>query len=613
MRMKKRGNERLDEILIKDGFVTEAQIQEALARQKAYGGKLGSHLLYLRFITEGQLVRALCLQLDCRGVALSSREISPDVISMLPRDLALARNAIPFGYDPRRRLLRVACEDPTDERLAKELKFITGCKRVQLYAAAQLALSTTLAKYYMGEDATLDDNLLVEIPEEAAVADEPASSGQAAESFVVEPRAMYDELFVKNLDLLTSLLSSKSKFAANHGTRVGQYAEQLCHRLKLSDADRLMICNAAYLHDLARLYYSTDEIVDNRHTVQLTARLLASLNYPAPILQILRSAHVRIDRDAAAGMPLEVQGSSIVTVIDLFCHAVPHDQRLSLDTLDTVNKKLKRLAGRLFLEQVADEFIEMMREKVLDPSANLRTLQLMLYALDPTALKPLQLRLKNEGFAIVSHDSTASLIELYRRSRPDLIILAASDGPEETSALIEELAMGGIDFERTPTFLLAEGSSISRLTDLLDRGIEDILLLEDNLDLLVSKILKLKGRKNLLASRTSGRLADMNLIDLIQALGPARKTVRITIQPGHSRDVKLTIYLDRGDIVFAEFEGLTGAAAVYEALAWNDGTWSIKPVNPKDIPPANNDLANEYILMEGCRLMDERSRLENPV
>jgi hypothetical protein len=613
---KKRSYERLDEILIKDGFATEAQIEEALSRQRSYGGKLGSHLLYLRSITEGQLVRVLCLQLDCRGVALSSRDISPDVIEMLPKDLVLTRNLVPFGYDPKKKLLRVACEDPTDESLVKELKFASGCKRIELYVAAQIALSTALSKYYMGEDVSLDDNLLVEITEDAVVVDEPDSSDEALGAEGSDARAVYDELFLKNLDLLTSLLASKAKSAINHGSQVGQYTDQLCRRLKVPDEDRLIVCNAAYLHDLARLYYNADETVDTFQTVQLTIKLLASLNYSPAVLQILRCTHARLDQDDVERGPLDVLGGSILTVIDLFCHATSRDERLTLDRLDAINGKLQRLAGKLFLEQVAEEFVELIREKILDPHISLRTLQVMLCSMDSVALRPLQLRLKNEGIATVSLDSAASLIELCRRSKPDLIVLAASGSTEEAFEFIDRLEDGGVSFEVTPTFLLADGSSVSRLTGLLDRGIEDILVLEENLDLLVSKIQKLRLRMNgeervsLLESRTSGRLADMNMIDLIQALGPARKTARIAIQPDHC-DSTLTICLCHGSIVFAEMGELKGAQAIYEGLAWADGTWSVEPVEAEDIPPPNNELSNESILIEGCRLLDEKARTES--
>ena len=97
----------------------------------------------------------------------------------------------------------------------------------------------------------------------------------------------------------------------------------------------------------------------------------------------------------------------------------------------------------------------------------------------------------------------------------------------------------------------------------------------------------------------------MNLIDLLQAMGPSRRTVRIVI---NSDEQELIIYLDEGAIVYAKCDELEGAEAVYEGLSWKDGTWSAQPVSPSSIPEANNDYSNESILMEGCRLLDERTR-----
>ena len=73
---------RLDEILVREGLISEEQIKEALIRQKAHGGKLGSQLLYHRDIDEAGLVHALAIQFDCEGVVLSGLEI-PEVVTRL--------------------------------------------------------------------------------------------------------------------------------------------------------------------------------------------------------------------------------------------------------------------------------------------------------------------------------------------------------------------------------------------------------------------------------------------------------------------------------------------------------------------------------------------------
>ena len=77
---------------------------------------------------------------------------------------------------------------------------------------------------------------------------------------VDETPAVEGKLFLKNIDLLTSLLSSKAQLPVNHSIRVARYTDELCRKLKMPDKDRLIIANAAYLHNLALSYYGPDDL-----------------------------------------------------------------------------------------------------------------------------------------------------------------------------------------------------------------------------------------------------------------------------------------------------------------------------------------------------------------
>jgi hypothetical protein len=102
----------------------------------------------------------------------------------------------------------------------------------------------------------------------------------------------------------------------------------------------------------------------------------------------------------------------------------------------------------------------------------------------------------------------------------------------------------------------------------------------------------------------------MNLIDLIQAMGPSNKTARITVC-ADGKDSDLVIYLNRGMIWNASYKAMSGAEAVYEGLGWSNGNWSIESLDESELPEANNKLTNESILMEGCRLIDEKKQLNS--
>ena len=122
---------RLDQILLREGLISEEQIQEALARQKAHGGKLGSHRVQHGYVDETSLVKALALQFNCEGVALSNVEIPDIILKMVPARVAVARKIVPFGYDPETNELRIACEDPTDQELIDEVGFVARGKKVK--------------------------------------------------------------------------------------------------------------------------------------------------------------------------------------------------------------------------------------------------------------------------------------------------------------------------------------------------------------------------------------------------------------------------------------------------------------------------------------------------
>jgi hypothetical protein len=154
------------------------------------------------------------------------------------------------------------------------------------------------------------------------------------------------------------------------------------------------------------------------------------------------------------------------------------------------------------------------------------------------------------------------------------------------------------------------------VASLLEQGIEDVVFADDNLDLMFSKInaleAKISARAKAAARITGGtfgsrgRLADTDLIRLLKILGSTRKTVRVTVRSNCPDAAKLLLYFDRGQISFARCRHLTGAEAVFEALSWRDGSWAVESVATEDLPAPNSRLTNESILLEGCRLVDEK-------
>jgi hypothetical protein len=155
------------------------------------------------------------------------------------------------------------------------------------------------------------------------------------------------------------------------------------------------------------------------------------------------------------------------------------------------------------------------------------------------------------------------------------------------------------------------------MTQLMDCGIGDIIPNDVNLDMLISKLRKVQTEaqvkdnqqesKKQGTSGSHGRLADMNVIDLLQALGPNKRTAKITVNDS-TGDRTLIIFLDRGVISYAELDDELGASAVHEGIFWSEGSWTVEVVSQDELPESNNQTPNEAILLEGCHLMDKRIR-----
>jgi hypothetical protein len=137
------------DMLLEAGLITREQFEEALLNRVVYGGKIGSSLIELGFVTEEDLAQFLSKKLAVPYVSPKKLlAIPPDVISLIPRDLALKYKAIPISLEKRR--LDLVMADPADLTAIDEIGFITGFI-VKPLVAPEVRLVQALGKYYQME------------------------------------------------------------------------------------------------------------------------------------------------------------------------------------------------------------------------------------------------------------------------------------------------------------------------------------------------------------------------------------------------------------------------------------------------------------------------------
>jgi hypothetical protein len=137
------------DMLKNNGLITREQFDEALKNRVLYGGKIGTSLIELGYVREDDLARFLSGKLAVPFVD-SARllAIPPEIIDLIPRELALKYRVIPI-YRTKKQL-NLVMSDPADLKAIDEISFITGFI-IKPVIAPEVRLVQALGKYYQYE------------------------------------------------------------------------------------------------------------------------------------------------------------------------------------------------------------------------------------------------------------------------------------------------------------------------------------------------------------------------------------------------------------------------------------------------------------------------------
>jgi type IV pilus assembly protein PilB len=138
---------RLGEILLKESLITQDQLEKALEFQRSNGGKLGSCLTKMGFITDDDITGVLSRQYGVPSINLKYYEIDPNVIKLIPQDTALRYQVIPLSRVGS--VLTIAMTDPTNVFAMDDIKFMTGFN-VEPVVASESAIGESISRFYGG-------------------------------------------------------------------------------------------------------------------------------------------------------------------------------------------------------------------------------------------------------------------------------------------------------------------------------------------------------------------------------------------------------------------------------------------------------------------------------
>lgn len=169
---------RLGDILIDKGWITPAQLESALAAQGTEKGLLGTLLVRRGLISVDQLGEALAEQYGVPFVDLVPEGINPQVVRLLPEELARSRRMAPVSVH--NRSLQLAMLAPDDIDAIGEAELITGYRIEPVVALAQ------------GIDAALDRGFDDRVVARQTVVDMKMADLEAAEEAIEHELANND-------------------------------------------------------------------------------------------------------------------------------------------------------------------------------------------------------------------------------------------------------------------------------------------------------------------------------------------------------------------------------------------------------------------------------------
>jgi len=139
-------SEELGQMLVKAGKITPEQLDEALTIQKNTNEKFADILVKTGAIRdEDTLVHFIGKQLNIGAIRLGDIELNPEVVKLIPLDIARRFNVI--AVSRLRKTLVVAIADPHNIYVLDAIKFITGC-HIQPVISPEQAIARAIDQCY---------------------------------------------------------------------------------------------------------------------------------------------------------------------------------------------------------------------------------------------------------------------------------------------------------------------------------------------------------------------------------------------------------------------------------------------------------------------------------
>ena len=189
---KGQGSQKLGQILLKEGLITQSQLDEAVKIMEKSHARLGRILVRLGHLEEKNIVECLSRQYNYPVIEISEHEIPEKVIKQIPYEVAKKHFAIPIDYKDN--TLIIAMSDPTDSIAIEDIQFKTNLS-IKATLSTEQNIIDAIKKYYKIDDKEYRALIAskIELEEEEIKVEEIEDYGKLLSDAVDEFGIKYDD------------------------------------------------------------------------------------------------------------------------------------------------------------------------------------------------------------------------------------------------------------------------------------------------------------------------------------------------------------------------------------------------------------------------------------
>jgi type IV pilus assembly protein PilB len=189
---KGKGSQKLGQILLKEGIITQHQLDEAIRINEKSNIQLGRILVKLGHVENKAVVECLARKYNFPVINIEEHNIPEKVIKQIPYELAKKHFAIPIDYKDN--TLIIAMSDPNDSTAIEDIQFKTNLS-IKATLSTENSIIDAFRKYYNIDDKEYKHFMskILEIEEEEVKVEEIDDYGKLLSDAVDEFGINYED------------------------------------------------------------------------------------------------------------------------------------------------------------------------------------------------------------------------------------------------------------------------------------------------------------------------------------------------------------------------------------------------------------------------------------